>query len=176
MKTLLEQLLDNFEYFRGLNSGKEIDYVYENLLKIALIESPDLLEQVYEDWKNYKEDNEWFRLFHKSIRQCDLYRDFGINIIVPSTITPEEEQRVKELTEYLNSIRPERDTNEYQVYFENNKTLIREHLDLLDKRRRKVWENISGYLDMILYGLIRADEDNRLFEILKNLFTYKDNQ
>lgn len=48
------------------------------MFSILYLGNPNFLEEVAKDYKLYsdeKYDGEWFRLFHKTFRQCDIFSD-----------------------------------------------------------------------------------------------------
>lgn len=130
-------------------------YIYKSLFKI-LEESDELetaLSRIYDNYKIYFEDGDWFRLFHKSIRQTDFYG--SIIIEKPDSLLTDETE-IKRWRE---------------IQFKSNKT--EEERIEFRKLYRKVTnvERIScnGYIDAILYETICMD-NGFLYKTLSRTF------
>ena len=166
----------------GSYSGIYFVYLYSSMLELLELTSPDILDESYEDWlkEEDKNEGEWFRLFHKRMRQCGSFNGFKKSTLIPSTLTDVETARLKELLK----MRSEKVTKVLETYefgsdeykradvelFIANKEWLRELRDLNQKKSHYEDERVDGHLDGILYNLIHADDNNSLFIMLNHFF------
>lgn len=170
---LLTLFLNKFDEYR-VDKKHSMCNIYKHLLEIAVLESPTLLDQVYSDYlacdDEGKESGNWFALFHKSIRQCDLYQNISLEWIKPSVLTPEEKIRLTELTTLFHDSKPKHNSEALYNYIKDNKELVGEITSLESKLSKKELKNISGHLDGIFWETIYSDDDNLLFNMLGKFF------
>lgn len=157
-------------------------FLYSSMLRMLELTSPSILDETYEDWlkEENKEEGEWFRLLHKSMRQCGSFNGFKKSAFKPSTLTDDEKVRLEELTKKNREViikeldKVDFGSDEYKrldvELFIANKEWLRELRTLRGKKDRWEDENVDGFLDSILYNLINADESNALFVMLNHFF------
>jgi len=135
-----EELNRQLEYLYELSSGKDSFF------------------------KETGKDN-WFAIWHKSIRQCDFFEDCFVER-TKELITKDEE---KEFRYLLNKYKVEKVDNRDSDGKLNDE--FRRYLELWEYRRRqKIKDNINGRLDSILWNTIHMDTDNVLYNAFKRTF------
>lgn len=154
-----------------------INRVYYHLFTIVSTEILNReLDYLYNLWNGDDEyfgeygKEQWFTVFHKSIRQTDFFQDCTTEKRM-SLLSKDEYSKYKNLKHnLLNETIPKRDKND-----EITKEYA-EYLGLLNKHKREIYEeSISGNLDMILYQTINCDNKEYLYNIMTNVFEdYKD--
>lgn len=157
-------------------------YLYSSMLKMLELTSPSILDETYDIWlkDEDKQEGEWFRQFHKTMRQCGSFNGFKKSTLIPSTLTDEEKIRLSELMKLQKEKiideldKLEFNSDEYKrkdvELFIENKEWLRELRTLRAKKSHYEDENVDGYLDSILYNLIHADDSNALFTLLNHFF------
>jgi hypothetical protein len=168
--------------------GQPIHAVYHSLFSILteqmLFES---LLPYYEYWSGfYRGDNaqwykdNWFKAFHKSIRQFDYFNGCSFSYDNPE-FTEDERIEVKNLWAQYQKIVftiPEdnalstsenvakwRDAWKEQLPVEYDRYQV-----LIKKRHIKINEDISGNLDSVLWNLIHVDINNILMHTMSQSF------
>jgi len=64
------------KFLRGLHRGSGL-HAYWNLFSLLEISDPSFLDEIVENYKIDPED--YFRVFHKTFRQCDVFtEDFAV--------------------------------------------------------------------------------------------------
>lgn len=164
-------------FFESLKKMKN-DYVANIYYHIfSLIKPEDLewnLKYIFElsegkddYFKKYGKE-EWFAIFHKSIRQTDFIQDCYQRRKVELMTDDEEKEyrflchkvRVKEYDKTKDKRKDQLFNDEYLRY-----------LDLNGKKRREVEEeSIGGHLDSILWNMIWVD-NNELYDAFLRMFS-----
>lgn len=164
---LTEQFLYNLKEHKS-----DISNVYLGLFSLLTKDELEYTLNYLNDLKNgddpyfkeYGKEN-WFQLFHKSVRQTDFFSDC-FQKRKYSLLTDDEE---KELRFLRNKVR-EKDYNkrgEDQTFNDEYKY----YLDLSSKKNRESMDvDISGTLDGILWSTIHVDEKNVLIVVFKTTF------
>ena len=152
---------------------------YSHLFKILRESNPDFLDYVYNNWVEKSTDNEWFFIFHKHMRQTDLFVNTYTCVIPKNNLTEDEEKRYQELKkQWLDS---RKFLNNYEwisdEYYRaetqwkiDNRELRNEYATLSNKRLSEEKESIGGHLDMVLWNLIHIDSDDILLNALNEFF------
>lgn len=155
-------------------SNTEISSIYYSLFSLQESKELDDLLEYYlslsegndDYFKEYGKE-EWFAIFHKSIRQTDFFLNCFIRR-KKKLLTPDEEKQFKFINHKVNK-------KDYKKYDENGVFFTEEYrfyLDLWERRRRETIEdNISGKLDSILWNTIYLDKDNFLYKTFVRTFT-----
>lgn len=164
---LTEQFLCNLK-----EHNSDISSVYLSLFQLL---DKDILEYQLNYLKELREGNNpyfkengkenWFYIFHKSIRQADFFSDCYIKRKY-SLLTDDEEKKLRFLR---NKIREKgyKKRNNDQTFTDE----YRYYLDLSSKKNRESMDvDICGNLDNILWNTIHVDEKNVLNVIFKTTF------
>ena len=172
MKTpLSNELLKNF---RNNNfSNNDLNSVYYHLFSCMDIERLEkeleyALELSQGKDSYFKEDGKenWFYIFHKSMRQTDFFDE--IYREKENEFTKDEKSRLRFLRE---TCKAEGYVKESEVKGELFTKEYTEYLALAEKwRRRKETVSLGGHLDMILWNMIHVDTKEVLVNALKFLF------
>lgn len=168
MKTLTEKFID------GLRNNRKPDtFVYWNLFTLLEMTKPDFLKYIIDE---YKKDNEdFFRVFHKSMRQCDFFGD-DYMVVENRPLTEDEYERRKELIKERKEMRKnfggetiEEQDKIYDVpeYIKSGKELGRLNLK---QNRKHIVDSIGGHLDSIFYQTITSDNKGSLYEYMTSFF------
>lgn len=164
------------EIFFNTLRNNDIKYkmapIYKSLFSILSKESLEnqlhYLYDLSEGRDSYFKDDgkeNWFYIFHKSIRQCDFFNDCFKKSKFES-VTGDEENEFRFL---YDKVKTEGYVKEGENSLFNDE--YRRYLELHEKRRRQLKEeSINGYLDSILWDMIHADDDNSLKIILEKTF------
>lgn len=170
--TLLSEFKHNLDKF----SNPYLGCIYINLFDLLGDERlEDILTQAQDDYVNHKDEG-WFAMFHKRIRQCDIFASVkGYRVI--DKLTDEQKTRRDELLKIRerewNLFVKQNPDEDYAKYKEFNKTPERESTfkelqKLNDIMRTKEDVSIGGILDSILYNLIHAEDE--LFDAMERTF------
>lgn len=164
------------KFISGLRRNQKTDtHIYYNLFSILNLSDPDFLDYIYDEYK--KDDEDFFRVFHKTFRQCDVFSDEKISAITRVGFTDEERLRRNELSELRKYFRREDDkrTLKPDITYENDaeykdwgyelRRIIRKGSRILMQE-----ENITGHLDSIFYQTIANDNKGNLYEYMRTFF------
>lgn len=170
---LLNEFKENLERFEN-HSFKSI---YKMLFKLLGDETMEaMLKNTFNDYKKDKEN--WFAIFHKSIRTCDIFTELHAYKVVDK-LTDEQKNRRDELLKIrevqynqFKKENPDEDIQNYKEFIkqpERKETLI--ELRKLNSIKRSEEEvSINGKLDAILYSLIAGDSANELYFAMERTF------
>lgn len=172
----MENIVKEFkEYLKKNTSDIASMYYY-----LFLILPEETLKENLEYWASqYKENEEdWFYLFHKSIRQTDF---FNLSIYRKvNKLTKEQTNRRNELLnirkkqyeEEFESKNPDGKIEDYRIF--NQRPDRVETFKELSKLNSVMYTEekfqISGHLDMLLWNTIHLDKDEELKSILERTF------
>lgn len=148
---------------------------------IFCIMSDERLSETLEYYKTlYQEDKEnWFYLFHKSIRQSDFFGNDVLSYRIVNMLTDEQKTRREELLKIWDNqykeFKKKNEDEDYAKYKEFRKLpecveVSTELQKLNGIMKTKEETRISGHLDMILWNTIHLDKDNELQTILETTF------
>jgi hypothetical protein len=144
-------------------------HIFYNLFSIYSFSYPNFLEEVIENFKQYPDD--WFRLFHKSLRVADVFQPDRVALVTPY-ITDAEKNKRWELINELKKMRKE------------NEELIKPYEDKYNANEIKYSGLREGYYKIPNYretemelrklntkmSLYRLDESNRISGHLDSIF------
>ena len=157
------------KFVQGLRSNEITDtFIYYNIFSILQNTNPNFLELPMENYEKYPDD--WFRLFHKSMRNSDFFNGDKISFTRwENRATKVEEQEREDILNYRSKFRRTHDFDEMdKEYLEKGKRLgeINRKRNILVRDNN---ENVSGHLDLILYELISSGEDE-LYHYMNKFF------
>ena len=181
---------------REINSmSSDIGRLYYTLFSVLSDEDleTDLrnLHEIYQGKsERYKEDgkNEWFAIWHKSIRQCDYFTNlFGYTVV--DKLTEEQREEMEKLDKEYQALRDrvlvkltrEHSDEDYKRHEQSYKDLyaMEEYKVLLGKLRKlKAIQNshedvsVAGKFDSMLHTAIYLDSKNELYKLFKRVFNY----
>ena len=164
---LTEQFLYNLK-----EHNSDISSVYlslfqlldKDILEYQLIYLKELSEGNNPYFKENGKEN-WFNIFHKSVRQTDFFSDCYIKRKY-SLLTDDEEKELKFLRNKVREKGYNKKNND-QTFTDE----FRYYLDLSNKKNRESIDvDISGSLDSILWNTIHVDEKNVLYITFKIIF------
>ena len=165
MKELTEK------FVLGLRRNQISDtFIYYNIFSILQHTNPEFLQEPMENYEKHPDD--WFRLFHKSIRQYDYFNSDFVGLI-KRNITEEElefRSKLQKLRREFRKSNPDEYKND-ELYISYGKKLFALNYKMNTYIRQE--ENISGHLDSILYELISNGKDE-LYQYMNKFF--KDNK
>lgn len=155
-------------------------HIYYNLFELLEMSDPNFLEEIIE---NYKKDNEdFFRIFHKMFRQGDIFDSDRISSIIYPLRTPELQKRKNEVMGLRQKYRRNYDDDgkfeslKSEDEYENDVTYIElgKELGVLAQKLSKIsidFDNpITGHLDSIFYETISRDDKDTLYVYMRNFF------
>lgn len=168
---LSNELLKNFRNDNFSNS--DLNSVYYHLFSCVDIETLEreleyILELSQGKDSYFKEDGKenWFYIFHKSIRQTDFFDE--IYREKENEFTKDEKSKLNYLREVVRAEGYVKESKEKGKLFTPEYT---EYLALAEKwRTRKNPVSLGGHLDMILWNMIHVDTKEVLLNALKFLF------
>jgi len=180
-----KQLLVKIFLDKLRNATDSIGICYYRLFEIQSIQSLEsTFEWLYSEYINQKnspkEEQIWFYLFHKSIRQTDFFSGCT-KTTRESLLTLEEETELITLAENINAewrkVNPELEGAEpnltiYEYFRRTHPENYKRYHELKAKRQNVETKNISGSLDSVLWNLIHLDNDN--FLMLSMLRSFKE--
>jgi hypothetical protein len=166
------------KFIRGLRNNPDgVDmHIYYNLFSLLHISDSNFLERIYDEYKEDSED--FFRVFHKTFRQCDVFDDSKITSITYPTRTEEvkkdrrivSDTRMKYRRNYDDNGKFEslKEPSEYEsdeFYINLGKELGR--LSRLIFKIEKDFDNpITGHLDSIFRETINRDLKGELYQYM----------
>lgn len=161
----IEELTEKF--VDGLRENKT--WSYWNMFSIMQNSNPDFLEYIIRDYKKDPED--FFRVFHKSLRQVDFFENCAV--IEPRISKSEMELRSKALR-YCMKHRRDENGHPYEDYDKKDPTYVK-YQELIPKLNTKlrtynIKEDICGHLDSVLYSLISEDNQGLLYQYMDKFF------
>lgn len=158
---LREEFLDQLKS----HSGSDISEIYRHLF--TSMESGSL-EFTLTEIKEGMEDENWFYLFHKSIRQTDFFGSHYVEYRLDLT-SEEEKQRMRDLDKEI-----PRELRLYGSKEEIESSGLNDEIEEYRRIRRKSnierRRSISGNLDMALWNLIHLDKENFLERFFEKFF------
>jgi len=171
MKKLTEK------FIKGLR-GEDL-HIFYNLFFLLELSDPDFLDEIVENYK--KDDEDFFRLFHKSFRQCDIFDGDRLTAITYPKRTDENIKRRGELLKLREIYRRNYDINgkfeslKNDDEYENDETYINwgTELGIVSKLCSTISmdpEPIVGHLDSIFYQSIANDEKDGLYNYMFKFF------
>jgi len=164
-------------FFEALKRIKNdsISHIYYHLFSLLKPEDLEwqlkylfeLSEGKDEFFKEYGKE-EWFAIFHKSIRQSDFiqecYQKRGIELL-----TDDENKEFRFLCNKCRTKDYDKTKNKREDQLFSDEYL--RYLDLSGKKRREVEEySIGGHLDSILWNMIYVDE-SELYNVFLRMFS-----
>lgn len=154
------------DFIKGLRDNRSSDtFIYWNLFSMMEVGHPDFLEDIIE---NYKEDSEdFFRKFHKSLRQWDVFGDEYI-VYKYGELTEENRKRREEILAWRRKQRRENDDD--SVYETEEYKKSTKELRDVSKELGKMYvvDRIGGHLDSIFYETIARDNDGDLYKYMNS--------
>ena len=173
-----EKLINIFK--EELHSKIHKNYIYTVYYQLFSLKADDELnselEYLYTLYKGtddyFKEEsiNQWFSIWHKTIRQSDFF-DNCFKKVKLEIISEEERKEYKSLKHAVRSEGFSK-TNGKEIGKLFNNTYLR-YLDLNTKIKcESSTESINGILDSILWNTIQLDTENLLYKIFITTFTY----
>lgn len=147
--------------------------IYLHIFKMLLFEELEDVLSIYKDIYKGKDEffkkdgkTQWFVAFHKSIRQCDFFRDSyrkgNIDILTSAE---------KKEFNYLISIVQQSGYNKEGQAGQLFNDQYRRYLQLHERKRAEKRDvSIGGHLDMILYNTIDFDKTGVLRKALISVF------
>lgn len=139
-------------------------WIYYNLFSILLLTNPDFLQHVVEEFKNHPDD--WFRVFHKSFRQWDVFNSDKLRIVKPA-ISDKEIAYRKELGTFRRDYRNSDNFDENnEEYVKKGKALFALNYKLHTLKIAIDEGEIGGHLDSILWQTISNDSKGVLYEFM----------
>jgi hypothetical protein len=157
------------DFIKGLRNNRSSDtFIYWNLFTILEHDHPGFLHEIIE---NYKEDPEdFFRRFHKSLRQWDVFGDHYA-VYRNGVPTEEDEKRRKEILKWRKIFRRIHNNDDSVYEMEEYKESTKE-LQHVSRELRKMYvvERIGGHLDSIFYETIARDTDGKLYQYMNDFF------
>lgn len=173
----MTNLVKEFKSQLKEKSGDYIINMYDHLFSLL---TEDELNELLEVWFNeYKVNDGWYFLFHKSIRQTDFFNNIHAYRII-DRLTPEQRKRrlelitirKKEYKKYEEEFPYDHDMIEYKK-FNNSPERIKssDELKTLNSLMRTEDEcSIGGHLDMLLWNTIHLDDKDELKNIFERTF------
>jgi hypothetical protein len=176
-----QNLLNAFNDELKRIENSDIQHIYKILFNLLGDEDlSNLLETAFDDYKNGIK--EWYAIFHKSIRVCDIFSDIqGYKLV--DTLTDEQKSRHIELMQQheidYQIFKKENPSEDFKLYQEFSNTPERkkrstELKKLNELRRVKVkvptYGSLGGSFDAILWCLISLDEKNHLHKAMERTF------
>lgn len=163
----MENLTNKF--VGGLRRNEISDtFIYYNMFSILQITNPDFLEEIMTNYETHPDD--WFRIFHKSLRQFDFFNSDRISYTRWDNQTSKEEEQ--ERNDILNFRKQFRRTHDFDE-MNNEYTEKGKRLGVINRKRNVLVkdndENVSGHLDSILYELISSGKDE-LYHYMNKFF------
>ncbi len=142
-------------------SNDSLSFLYQKLF-FGFFISEEELENILEEYREVflKEPDDWFRQFHKMIRQCDFFHGHYTKTV--DILTEEEIKRRNYLLDYF---------SKQETLFRDNKTPEAEELRKLNSKYRSQKEvPVGGIADVFLYELINIDSKNELKHVMEITF------
>lgn len=172
--TIFKELLHEF------GRSESIGNIYANLFSLRteeeLEEDLAYLYTLYKGTDSYwKKDSvdDWFAIWHKSIRQCDYFHNcFQTNTV--ELVTADERAKFKFIGHKVRTEGYDKKNGKDPNKLFNDE--YNEYLNLHSKiRREDVDDSINGRLDSMLWNLVHVDEENKLMKLFRRTFlTYED--
>jgi hypothetical protein len=135
-----------------------------------------VLHNTLNDWQQYKDNQEkvWFVIFHKMIRQTDLYEQCYLYMNRPF-ISEDEKEELKNLKIQYDKLYDEfKHIETYkeikQKITEKNPTLLPRISELNKKLRNQERISITGHLDSVLWNVIHLDKKSELVDLFEETF------
>ncbi len=181
---------------KELSRESSLGHIYFNLF--SFLSDDELSEEILYLYKLYKGEDEyfkeygvenWFYLFHKSIRQTDFFSNIK-GYRIENKLSESQELELKSLKNEMDRLREanvykltrERDTEEdYKKHEESYDLLndlpeykeLRKKIDNLNKIKNTAVDiSLAGASDSILWNLIDLDNKSGLYKVF--LRTFKD--
>lgn len=164
------------EFFlkRLRDNGDELSIIYFHLFRMMdmekLNEELEYLAALSEGKDDYFKEHgaeEWFAIWHKSVRQTDYFSD----IVKKGKIyllTDEEKKEFKFLRHKVAEKGYVKASADGKHLFNDE---YRRYLDLWTKSRAEVTEDsVTGHIDSILWNAVHMDDKNKLFNTFKRTF------
>jgi hypothetical protein len=168
---VVSNLRDQFlEHLKKLDKSGYIAGIYYHLFSMMSPDTFDMhIKYTYNVYKgndpHFKDagKDQWFMIFHKSIRQNDFFTDCYHRISM-SLLTDDELVEYKYLRHRFRVEKADkRDENGFSEEYKRYMTLLEV------QQRQKHDKSISGHLDMLLWSVIQLDTD-LLHDSLTRLF------
>lgn len=170
---MYSEIFDKF--LRDLAGKSEIGNIYRHLFALLTADELEIeLQRLHliqsgkdEFWKEAGKE-EWFRQWHKTIRQCDYFNNC-YQKQNKRILSLEERQTIVDLNKYF--YKNELSEVDKQKRKDDEKDKFSEY-----HRLRRLQEdetrptNISGIMDSLLYNTIHLDENNELFKVFQRIF------
>lgn len=119
-----------------------------------------------EYFKEYGKEN-WFAIWHKSVRQTNFFSDNFRKIKMP-LLTADETKEFKFLSNKCSEKGYIKESIDGKHLFNDE---YRRYLDLFGKRRREnADESINGNLDSILWNMVHVDKEDILIKTFEYIF------
>ena len=156
------------KFLSGLksHSGSDISEIYRHLFICMRKED---LENTLSILKESVHEENWFYLFHKSIRQTDFYE--GVHVSEIKDIRSDQEKnRMEELRKILPFHPFTNAVNSERALLMDLESEMKEFRSLYRKSKAEESRGIGGNLDMCLWNLIHLDKDDFLKRYITNFF------
>ncbi len=170
---LLTEFKENLERFEN----GSFRHIYKMLFELLGDESLEaMLKDAFDNYK--KGEKAWFAIFHKGIRQCDIFTGIHSYRLIDK-LTDEQRKRRNELLairhSQWNQFKAEQPDEDYEKYKEFGRTperveTLNELRGLNSIMRTEEYVSLGGILDSTLYNLISGDPSNELYHAMERTF------
>ena len=151
----------------------ELLEMFKSLFLFFEIDDLELhLEFTQEEYAEHKKTGWWFTVFHKAFRQRDVFRGYFKEVSI-DLLTKEEYMEMRRFKSEFLKKREEGFTKDDLVRDENGEFTkeYKRYLDLVERKKHQTREEpISGQLDGLMWNLIHVDREEKLMQILEELF------